>query len=99
MIPYVEINNEHETAQLLTVGRSSATKHARGNGIVSDTIARCGAAELWRCWQWAQANNSVCSAPVSEARVGGNTPFIKTNGSLSRAPACGATYPLLEKRP
>jgi hypothetical protein len=39
MIPYVEINDEHQTTQLLTVGRSSATKHARGNGIISDIVS------------------------------------------------------------
>jgi hypothetical protein len=40
--PYVEINNEHQTAQLLTVGRSSATKYAHGNGIISDNVSLAG---------------------------------------------------------
>ena len=50
MIPYVEMENEHRTSQLLSVGRSSATEHARGNGIISDTVSlavsqrSCGAA-------------------------------------------------------
>jgi hypothetical protein len=50
MIPYVEINDENQTAQLLTAGRSSGTKHARGSGIISDIISlavaqqSCGAA-------------------------------------------------------
>jgi hypothetical protein len=50
IIPYVEIDNEHGTVQLLSVGGSSATKHARGNGIISDTVSlavaqrSCGAA-------------------------------------------------------
>jgi len=48
MIHYAAKSTEHQTTQMLTVGRSSATEHAGGS---DSSIANCGSAsKLWRCW-------------------------------------------------
>jgi hypothetical protein len=48
MIHYTEISTEHQTTQMLTAGKSSATEHAGG---IDNSIASCGgASKLWRCW-------------------------------------------------
>jgi hypothetical protein len=90
MIPYVEINNEHQTAQFLAAGRSSATKHARGNGIISDNVSLAVALLVV---------GKAFVALQFLKRFYLKTPFIKTNGSLSRPRMCGATNTPWGKRP
>jgi hypothetical protein len=54
MINYVEVKILRMNSRplgFMTVRRSSATEHDRGNGILSDDIPlACGASELWRSW-------------------------------------------------
>jgi hypothetical protein len=82
--------NELQTTRILTVQRSSATEHARGNGIISDNVPLVVALLV--------TGTSDRSASLSEALLRGSTPTV-TNGWPSRAPICGATNTLVEKGP
>jgi len=94
MIHYAEISTEHQTTQMLTVGRSGAPEHVGGSKSVSLAVAarqNCGAAG-------SGDERLYSTATFSEALLRANTP-IKTSASLSRAPVCDATNTLVENDP